>query len=100
MRTQHRSLRWSSRRSCSLAPRLRRQRDCHSAAPPSTLSRCINSDGGRERQQNDSLVSMAGPAARLAVADRAVCVKCARDAMVVQPAGVDVGEAVILLTFC
>ena len=33
-----------------------RRRDCHSAAPPSIFSRCINSDGKRERQQNDSLV--------------------------------------------
>ena len=35
---------------------LRRRREfCHSAAPPSTLSRCINSDRERERQQNGRL---------------------------------------------
>ena len=34
-----------------------RRRDCHSAAPPSTFSRCLNRDGERERQQNDSLAN-------------------------------------------
>ena len=32
-----------------------RRRDCHSAATPSTFSRCLNRDGEKERQQNDSL---------------------------------------------
>ena len=34
-----------------------RPRDCHSAAPHSAFSRCINGDGERERQQNDGLAN-------------------------------------------
>ena len=32
---------------------VRRRRDCHSAAPPSTVVRCFNMDEERERQQYD-----------------------------------------------
>ena len=30
---------------------LRHRRDCHSAAPPSTFSRCFNSDGERASEK-------------------------------------------------
>ena len=45
------------RRTRSTSPSSRRREFCHSAAPPSAFSRCLNRDGGRGCQQNDRILA-------------------------------------------